>query len=114
MAKPDVKRGLIVARMKPGSEEEVAKIFAESDKTELPKLTHVRHRSLFVLDDIYIHYIEMDSDFAEAVHNVRDHPEFTEISRKLDEFITPYNPETWQSPKDAQAREFYTWEPDDE
>ena len=53
----------------------------------------------------------MDSDFAEAVHSVRDHPEFTEISRKLDEFITPYNPDTWKSPKDAQAREFYSWDP---
>lgn len=31
-----------------------------------------------------------------------------EISRRLDEYITPYNPETWRSPKDATARELYT------
>ena len=39
-----IKRGLIIARIKPGSEEEVAKIFAESDQTELPQITGVRHR----------------------------------------------------------------------
>ncbi len=106
-----VKRGVIVAKIKPGSEEEVAKIFAESDESELPKLAGVRHRSLFVLDDVYVHLVEMDDEFAEAVDNVRDHPLFQEISRRLDAYITPYNPETWRSPKDAQAREFYSWDP---
>jgi cyclase len=108
-----VKRGCIVARIKPGSEDEVAKIFADSDETELPGLAGVRHRSLFVLDDVYIHYVELDDDFAQAVDDVRDHPEFKEISRKLDAYITPYDPETWRSPKDAQAREFYSWDPPD-
>jgi cyclase len=107
-----IKRGLIVARIKPGSEEEVARIFAESDETELPRITGVRHRSLFVLDDIYIHLVETDDEFATMVDNVRDHELFQEISRKLDPYIQPYNPETWKSPKDAQAREFYSWEPD--
>ena len=106
-----VKRGVIVARMKPGSEEEVAKIFEESDRSELPGLAGVRHRSLFVLDDIYIHLVELDEDFAHTVDDVRDHPLFKEISRRLDEYITPYDPETWKSPKDAQAREFYSWDP---
>jgi cyclase len=105
-----VKRGCIVAKMKPGSEDEVAKIFAESDATELPGIAGIRHRSLFVLDDVYIHYVEMDDDFQQKVDEIRDHPEFREISRKLDDFITPYNPETWKSPKDAQAKEFYVWE----
>ncbi len=108
-----IKRGLIVAKIKPGSEEEVAKLFAESDSSELPRLAGVRHRSLFVLDDIYVHYVETDDDFAEAVDAVREHPLFREISAKLDAHITPYDPETWQSPKDAQAREFYSWDPPD-
>jgi cyclase len=102
---------VIVAKIKPGAEDEVAEIFRESDDSELPKLAGVRHRSLFVLDDVYIHYVEVDADFDSAVAGVRDHPLFQEISRKLDEFITPYNPETWRSPKDATAREFYTWDP---
>ena len=107
-----VKRGVIVARIKPGSEEEVAEIFAESDRTKLPELAGVKHRSLFVLDDIYIHYVETDADFELAVDQIRAEPLFRDISRKLDEYITPYKPESWQSPKDAQARQFYTWEPE--
>jgi cyclase len=114
MASRNVKRGCIVAKIKPGSEEEVAKLFAESDESDLPQLARVRHRSLFVLDDLYVHYVEMDSDFEEAVEDVRDHPLFKEISRKLDAYITPYDPETWKSPKDAQAREFYSWDAEDQ
>jgi cyclase len=105
-----VKRGCIIAKIKPGSEDEVAKLFAESDESELPELAGVRHRSLFVLDDVYVHYVEMDDDFQEKVDEIRDHPLFRDISRRLDEYITPYNPETWKSPKDAQAREFYVWD----
>jgi cyclase len=108
-----LKRGCIVAKIKPGAEEEVAKLFAESDQSELPGLAGVTHRSLFVLDDLYVHYVEMDEDFAESVDAVRDHPLFREISRKLDAYITPYDPETWKSPKDAQAREFYVWDSPD-
>jgi len=107
-----VKRGLIVARIKPGSEDAVAQIFAESDESDLPALAGVKHRSLFILDDIYIHYVETDADFEMAVDQVREHPLFKEISRKLDEHITPYNPETWRSPKDATAKEFYIWDAD--
>ena len=107
-----VKRGLIVARIKPGAEEEVARIFAESDATELPRITGVRHRGLYVLDDIYIHLVETDDEFADTVDKVRDHDLFVDISRKLDPYIQPYNPETWKSPRDAQAREFYSWDPE--
>ena len=107
-----VKRGVIVAKIKPGAEEQVAGIFAESDESELPELAGVKHRSLFVLEDIYIHYVEMDEDFEQSVDAVRNHPLFQEISRKLDDCITPYNPETWRSPKDATAREFYSWDAD--
>ena len=105
-----VKRGLIVARIKPGAEEQVAAIFAESDRTELPALVGVRHRSLFVLEDIYVHLVETDDDFDQQVADVRNHPLFQEISKKLEPYIQPYNPETWRSPKDATAREFYSWE----
>ena len=111
MADRNIKRGCIVARIKPGAEDEVAKLFAESDQSELPGLAHVRHRSLFVLDDIYIHYVETDDEFGAEVDAIRAHPLFKDISAKLDEFITPYDPETWESPKDAQAREFYSWDP---
>lgn len=105
-----VKRGVIVARIKPGSEERVAAIFAESDDTDLPRLAGVRHRSLFVLEDIYVHLVEMDEDFDESVDAIRGHDLFKEISKKLEPYIQPYNPATWRSPKDATAREFYSWD----
>lgn len=105
-----VKRGVIIARIKPGSEQKVAEIFAESDATKLPELTGVRHRSLFVLEDIYVHYVEMDEEFEQSVDKVRHHDLFREISKKLEPYIQPYNPETWKSPKDATAREFYVWD----
>lgn len=105
-----VKRGLIIARIKPGSQDKVAEIFAASDATDLPRMTGVRHRSLFVLEDIYVHYVEMDEEFAASVDKVRDHSLFTEISKQLEPYIQPYNPATWKSPKDATAIEFYTWD----
>jgi cyclase len=109
-----VKRGLIVARIKPGAEVQVAAIFAESDRTELPHLAGVRHRSLFVLNDIYVHLVESDDDFDQSVAGVRDHPLFQEISKKLEPYIEPYDPATWRSPKDAMAREFYRWDRESE
>jgi cyclase len=105
-----VKRGLIIARIKPGAKEKVAAIFAESDQTELPALAGVRHRSLFALGDCYVHLVEIDDDFDEAVAGIRDHPLFREISERLEPFIEPYDPATWRSPKDAMAEEFYSWD----
>lgn len=107
-----VKRGVIIAKMERGSEEAVAAIFAESDRTDLPGLAGVRHRSLFVLGDVYVHYVETDESFEAAVDEIREHPLFKDISRQLDAYITPYDPETWRSPKDATAREFYSWDAD--
>ena len=99
-------RGVIVARIAPDAREKVAAIFAESDAGELPRLAGVRHRSLYVLDDLYVQFVELDGDLA-------DHPLFREISDKLAAHITPYNPETWRSPKDANAVQIYAWDAED-
>jgi cyclase len=104
-----VRRGVIVAKMRPGARDKVAEIFAASDATELPVLAGVRHRSLFVLDDIYVHLVEVDDDFERAVDGVRQHELFREISARLEPYIEPYSP-TWRSPKDAMADEFYSWD----
>ncbi len=106
------KRGIIIARIKPGTEQKVAEIFAESDATELPALAGVSHRSLWILDDLYIHYVETDADFENAVEDIRNHELFRDVSKKLEPYIEPYNPKTWRSPKDAQARQFYSWDQD--
>nr|WP_042192817.1 TcmI family type II polyketide cyclase [Kibdelosporangium sp. MJ126-NF4] len=103
-------RTLIVAKIRPGAEQRVAELFAESDRTELPHIAGVRHRSLYRLGDLYAHLLETDDRGDEAVAEARRHPEFARISGLLDEHITPYLP-TWQSPKDAMADCFYTWEP---
>jgi cyclase len=105
-----IKRGVIVARIKPGCKEKVAELFAESDAGELPLMAGVRHRSLFALGDVYVHLVEIERDFDEAVDDIRDHPLFRELSAKLENYIEPYDPATWRSPKDAMADEFYAWD----
>jgi len=104
-------RTLIVARMDPSSESEVARIFAASDATSLPRQLGVTHRSLYRLDDVYIHLVEMDGDPAERLRTARGLPGFRQISADLDPYIRPYDPATWRSPQDALAREFYRWIP---
>ncbi len=105
-----IQRGVIVARIKPGAHDKVAELFADSDRGELPVLAGVRHRSLFSFGDVYLHLVEVDKDFADAVDDIRDHPAFRELSEALEPYIEPYDPETWRSPADAMAREFYTWD----
>ena len=57
---------------------------------------------------------EQYADFEAAVDQIREHPLFKELSAKLDAYISPYDLETWRSPKDATAREFYSWDADRE
>lgn len=105
-------QGLIVARMAPGSAQDIAKIFAESDRGELPHLVGVRRRSLFQFGDVYMHLVESDSDPAPAIAKVAGHPDFRGISERLSAYVSAYDPETWRSPKDAMAERFYVWERD--
>lgn len=88
----------------------MARIFAESDATELPAVVGVRHRSLYVLGDLYAHLIETERDPAASIARVRDHPRFIEVSERLGSFIQPYDAGTWRSPADALARRFYRWD----
>jgi cyclase len=103
-------RALIVARMKPGSAADVADVFAASDRGELPGLIGVTGRSLFQFGDVYLHLIEAERPPGPAVAKMADHPAFRDISDKLSAFIDAYDPETWRSPKDAMAHEFYRWD----
>jgi cyclase len=103
-------RSLIVAKIVPAAEREVAAIWAESDETELPGIAGVRHRSLYRLGDLYVHLLETDQPGAAAVERARQHPEFARVSERLSAYITPYLA-TWASPRDAQAHCFYEWAP---
>jgi len=102
-------RALIVARIAPNAQDEVAHIFGQSDRGGLPQELGVRERSLYVLDDVYIHAVTFDRDVQAAMAVAREHPGFVEISDRLRPYITPYNPRTWRSPRDAMARRFYQW-----
>ena len=103
-------RALIVARMAPQSASDIAKIFAESDRGELPGLVGVTGRSLFQFGDVYLHLIEAERPPAEAVAAVAEHPAFRDISDRLSAYVSAYDPKTWKSPRDAMAHEFYRWE----
>ncbi|MGW1887068.1 TcmI family type II polyketide cyclase [Streptomyces sp. NPDC001970] len=103
-------QALIVARMAPDSASDIAKVFAASDRGELPGLVGVTRRTLFQFGDVYLHLIEADRPPGPAVAKVADHPEFRDISDKLSAFVSAYDPQTWRSPKDAMAQEFYRWE----
>ncbi|WP_369172433.1 TcmI family type II polyketide cyclase [Streptomyces sp. R28] len=103
---------LIVARMAPQSAPDIADVFAASDRGELPHLVGVTQRSLFQFGDVYMHFIEAEQDPGPAIAKVAGHPEFVDISSRLEAFVSPYDPQTWRSPKDAMARRFYHWRRD--
>jgi cyclase len=102
---------VIVAKIEPSAEGEVAAIWTESDRTELPLLAGVLRRSLFRLDDLYVHLLETRDPGAVAIDAARAHPEFARISERLDSYISPYL-DTWSSPADARAHCFYEWTPE--
>ncbi|RAY13244.1 TcmI family type II polyketide cyclase [Actinomadura craniellae] len=104
-------RTLIVAKIRPGAEREVARIFAESDAGPLPVEAGVAERSLYSLHDLYIHLVEFAGDPAESVAAVQGHPDFRRISARLSEYVSAYDPDRWRSPRDAMARRFYHWAP---
>jgi cyclase len=103
---------LIVARMAPESATDIAELFTASDRTDLPHLVGVSRRSLFQFGDVYLHLIESEHPPGPEIAKVTEHPEFRAISDKLSAFVSPYDPETWRGPKDAMARQFYSWERD--
>ncbi len=102
-------RTVIVARIKPGTEQDVAEIFGKSDATSLPHDIGVTGRSLYTFRDVYLHVIDFDREPGPALHGARDLAGFRQISDDLRPFISPYDPETWRGPQDAVAAEFYRW-----
>jgi cyclase len=103
-------RTLIVARLAHGETEPVARAFAESDRTELPRLLGVTSRSLFTFHDLYIHLIETEQELPPRLATVRESPLFTGLSATLADHIDAYDP-SWREPRDAMANEFYRWTP---
>ena len=78
---------LIVARMRPGTEQEIASVFAASDATELPRRIGVQSRTLFRFQDLYMHLIEAEQPLSATVDDAREHPLFREVSKSLIPFV---------------------------
>ena len=100
---------LIVARMTPDAAGQVADIFTESDRTDLPGLVGVTRRQLFRYQGLYFHLFETDEHGPRRVEDVRGHELFVDVNDKLAHHIKPYDPQTWRSPRDAMAEQFYHW-----
>ncbi|HEY0700682.1 MAG TPA: TcmI family type II polyketide cyclase [Micromonospora sp.] len=105
-------RLMIVGRLVPGTEEQVAQIFGETDASELPSVTGVRHRSLYALHDIWVHLLETGPAGPAGLEAGRDHPLFVDANKRLSNFTSPYLT-TWRSPRDSIARRFYAWDAQD-
>ncbi|MET7457949.1 TcmI family type II polyketide cyclase [Streptomyces sp. NPDC005574] len=102
---------LIVARMDPGSQADVARLFKEFDGTEMPHLMGTRRRQLFTYRGLYFHLQDFDADNGgELIEAAKSDPRFVGISEDLKPFIQAYDPATWRSPADAVATRFYDWE----
>jgi cyclase len=101
-------RTLIVARLKPEDEEPVAKIFAESDATELPEMVGASRRTLFTFHGLYFHLVEADENITTPLYAARSHPLFVDVNTKLAQYMRPYSPD-WREPKDSMAKVFYSW-----
>ena len=103
-----VHRTLIVARMKTEDASGIAKVFAESDATDLPHLIGVARRTLFTFHDLYFHLVEADEDISPNLYRARSHPLYDDINTRLAKHVRPYDP-NWKEPKDAMAKPFYVW-----
>ncbi|ARQ69512.1 TcmI family type II polyketide cyclase [Streptomyces marincola] len=102
---------LIVARMKPGAADDIARVFADFDATDMPHVMGTRRRELFTYQGLYFHLQDFDSeDGHENIADARSHPLFVKVSAEMRPFVDPYDPETWKSPADAMATRFYRWQ----
>jgi hypothetical protein len=108
---PDREMTVIVQRMKPGSEEDIARVFAESDAGGLPTETGVTGRWLYSMEDVFVHLLEQDVEKAAAVRGNHEsmRPAFAKVMADLAPYVSPYRPETWRGPGDSVARVFHRW-----
>lgn len=102
----DVYRGIILARYKPGSEEAIVDAFRRSDATELPDLIGVKSRHVWVLGDIYVHFVEGKAALPTVLKEYSDHPLFQSVKAELDQYVSPLAPNN-----QAVAKEIYSWRP---
>ena len=103
---PPVYRGMIVGRYQTGTEPEIVDAFRRSDETELPHLLGVKSRHVWVLGDIYLHFVEGKASLPVILKDYANHPLFQAIKAELDTYVKPLSPDL--SP--VVARQIYCWQ----
>ncbi len=108
---PEREITVIVQRMKPGSEDDIARVFTESDGGGLPTETGVTGRWLYSMEDVFIHVLEQDTAKAAEVRQNHEsmRPAFAKVMADLAPYVSPWDPETWQTPRDSVAQVFHRW-----
>jgi len=101
-------QALMVRRFDPRDAARVAQIFAEHDQSELPGLIGVQRRTLFHLEDLYLHLAESDVDFVSRLHRATTHPLFRDVDRQLAGLLSGYTSTTGTMASSAAAP-FYQW-----
>lgn len=100
-------RGVIIGRMRPGAKEaDIIKAFGKSDQTELPHLAGVKHRSVFILGDIYVHLVEGDKPLGGIIPEFHQHPLFIEVKAELDQCVEPLSLDLYP----GVGRHIYSWD----
>ncbi|MFY1635035.1 TcmI family type II polyketide cyclase [Solwaraspora sp. WMMB335] len=101
---------VIVGRIKPGAEPNVARIFADSDAGPLPVEMQVTGRWLYSSEDVYVHLLERSVPPSADDARIHQTPKFGDIMAELSPYIGPYAPGDWRDHRDAVARQFYRWQ----
>nr|MBA2288531.1 TcmI family type II polyketide cyclase [Ktedonobacteraceae bacterium] len=104
-AEEDLYRGVIVGRYQDGSEAAIAEAFKRSDETELPRLLGVKSRHVWVLGDVYLHFVEAQASLPLIIREYANHPLFKEIKAEVDTYVQPLSPDL----NPGVAREIYQW-----
>ena len=66
-------------------------------------------------DDVFVHLLEHDKEMAATVRQNHESlkPAFAKVMEGLSPYVSPYRPQTWQTPKDSVANVFYRWQAED-
>lgn len=100
-------RGVIIGRYEKGSEDAIVHAFQRSDETELPHILGVKSRHVWVLGDIYMHFVEGQSALPEILKEHAKDPLFKDVKAELDTYVKPLSPELYP----GVAHEIYRWTP---
>lgn len=86
-------RGVIIGRYQNGSEEAIVDAFKRSDETELPRMLGVKSRHVWVLGDIYLHFVEAQAALPTIIKEYAQHPLFKQVKSEVDTYVKPLAPE---------------------